>query len=60
MMNLDMVTHVCACGGNMWKIWAIFQDYEIAAYGLDMECMDCGSRAKAPTPLDRPDEGVYA
>jgi hypothetical protein len=50
----DQVLHVCVCGSNMWKLVVTFSDYEIASYSLDMECLECGTRAKAPTPLDAP------
>ena len=46
-------THLCPCGSNIWNIKVIFQDFEIATYFLDMECVSCGSVATAPTPLDR-------
>ena len=46
-------THVCACGCNVFNVKAIFDDYEIATYFLDMECAQCGSLATAPTPVDR-------
>ena len=52
--DLDgMVLHECVCGCNVWKVAVAFQDYEIAWYALDMECLNCGTRAKAPTPLDK-------
>lgn len=46
-------THRCPCGCNIWNVKTIFDDYEIATYFLDMECVSCGSVATAPTPLDR-------
>lgn len=46
-------THECICGSNVWRVGAIFQDFEISSYYLDMECMECGTYATAPTPLDR-------
>ena len=48
-----IITHECPCGSDMWKLIVTFEDYEIASYMLDMECFHCGTRAKAPTPLDR-------
>ena len=48
-----IITHECICGSNLWKLVVSFEDYEIAAYLLDMECLICGTRATAPTPLDR-------
>ena len=46
-------THVCVCGSSHFYVRAIFNDYEIATYFLDMICAQCGSLATAPTPLDR-------
>ena len=46
-------THVCPCGSNIWSLKVIFDDFEIATYFLDMECVSCGSVATAPTPVDR-------
>ena len=46
-------THACICGSTVWNIKAVFDNYEIATYFLDMECAECGSLATAPTPLDR-------
>lgn len=46
-------THVCPCGSMIWDVKVVFEDYEIATYFLDMECINCGSVATAPTPLDR-------
>lgn len=46
-------THVCVCGSNQFLVRAIFEDYEIATYFLDMVCANCGSLATAPTPVDR-------
>jgi len=46
-------THECICGSQIFYLKAVFNDYEIATYFLDMECIECGSLATAPTPLDR-------
>ena len=46
-------THLCPCGSQIWNLKVIFQDFEIATYFLDMECVSCGSVATAPTPVDR-------
>jgi hypothetical protein len=49
------ICHECPnCESSLWNIKASFQDYEISQYLIDMECSICGSYAKAPTPLDRP------
>jgi len=46
-------THECICGSQVFYIRAVFDNYEIATYFLDMECVECGNLATAPTPLDR-------
>jgi hypothetical protein len=45
-------THECICGSNIWNIKAMFDNFEIVTYFLDMVCDNCGSYATAPTPLD--------
>ena len=49
-------SHVCVCGSNQFYVRAIFDDYEIATYFLDMICVSCGSLLTAPTPVDRTTE----
>lgn len=46
-------THLCPCGCNIWNLKVMFEDFEIATYFLDMECAHCGSKATAPTLIDR-------
>ena len=46
-------SHECICGSNQFYIRAIFDNYEIAQYFLDMQCVNCGSLLTAPTPVDR-------
>ena len=46
-------THQCICGSEVWNVRVLFSDYEIATYYLDMHCVQCGSVATAPTPVDR-------
>lgn len=46
-------THECICGSRTWNLIATFDNYEISTYLLDMMCVDCGSIATAPTPMDR-------
>lgn len=54
-IDLGMVTHVCPCSSKVWRLnWVMFEDYEISAYSLDMECAICGCKAKAPTLADKP------
>lgn len=45
--------HMCPCGCNIFNVKVIFDNYEIGTYFLDMECANCGTRATAPTLLDR-------
>lgn len=51
----DTITHICTCGSHLWHLVVSFDNYEIASYSTDMECLECGSRAKAPTPIDHPE-----
>jgi hypothetical protein len=46
-------THVCPCGCPIFNLKVIFENFEIAQYFLDMECINCGTLATAPTPVDR-------
>lgn len=46
-------THACVCGSIHFYIRVIFENYEIATYFLDMQCVECGALLTAPTPLDR-------
>lgn len=46
-------THECVCGSKIFYVKAVFDNYEIATYFLDMECYNCGNLATAPTPIDR-------
>lgn len=55
-MSLDLrgdPIHVCICGSKLWNIQAMFEDYEISLYMLDMECALCGAMATAPTLVDK-------
>lgn len=47
--------HICVCGCFVWNVKCVFEDYEMAYHYLDMECVNCGSLATAPTPGDMPD-----
>jgi len=47
--------HECPCGSFVWNLKVMFEDYEISQYFTDMECAVCGTRAKAPTPIDHPE-----
>jgi hypothetical protein len=46
-------THVCTCGSEIWSVRVAFRDYEISNYFLDMQCVNCGNLATAPTPIDK-------
>jgi hypothetical protein len=46
-------THECICGSHVFNLPVAFEDFEIATYFLDMQCVECGSIYTAPTPLDR-------
>lgn len=48
-------THICICGSYLWRVIAAFEDYEMVYHYLDMECVNCGSLATAPTPDDMPE-----
>lgn len=43
------------CGGEWFKVYVRFQDYEIAQYLLEATCAFCDSELTAPTPIDAPD-----
>lgn len=47
-------THECICGSNMFKVIASFEDYEVASFLTEGECVECGSRLTVPTPIDKP------
>lgn len=53
----DTIMHTCVCGSALWKVVVSFDNYEVAAYATDMECLECGTRALTPTPVDKP--GYY-
>lgn len=53
-LDLGCVTHVCTCGSEWWNLQVSFDDYEIAAYLLEMTCVNCGNKALAPTLPDKP------
>lgn len=51
----DNPIHVCVCGSRLWNLKAMFEDYEVSFYFLDMECAECGALATAPTLVDMPE-----
>lgn len=58
MIESDTITRVCICGCTFFRVPVQFdEDYEISAYLLSgMECIECGSKWTAPTPLDLPED----
>lgn len=49
-------THQCLnCGSRMFRIAAMFEDYDIAMWGLEAECYECGAPVTVPCPVDSPD-----
>ena len=49
-------THACpVCGHLVFKIKAMFEDYDIAVWFVDGECDDCGTLVTVPCPVDDPD-----
>ena len=45
--------HVCVCGCQMFQSIVMFEDYELAWWSLDGECLNCGDRVILPCPVDR-------
>jgi hypothetical protein len=39
----------------VFKIKAMFEDYDIAVWFVDGECDDCGTLLTVPCPVDDPD-----
>jgi len=58
-MALDargLPTHACPnCGHLVFKIKAMFEDYDIVMWFVDGECDDCGTLLTVPCPVDDPD-----
>lgn len=51
----DIPTRVCPCGSDLFRLIVHFdENYEIAMYLLEAECVECDSLITAPTPLDLP------
>lgn len=49
----DVRTRLCLCGSRWFRtIVTIGEDGEIEAYGLDGECVECGTRVKLLSPVD--------
>ena len=54
-IDFNMITHVCVCGSDLFRLVVGFDEFEISTYSTDMECIECGCRWKAPTPIDHPE-----
>ena len=56
-MSLDargVPTHACPnCGCRIFKVKAIFDDWDIAMWFTEGSCADCGTLVTVPTPVDR-------
>jgi hypothetical protein len=38
----------------MFRVYASFEDYDIALWLVDAECADCGAKVTVPCPVDDP------
>jgi hypothetical protein len=48
-------THECpVCQCRLFRIYASFEDYDIALWGVDAECAECGALVTVPCPVDDP------
>lgn len=49
-------THACpSCGHLVFKVKAMFEDYDISLWFVDGECDECGTLLTVPCPVDDPD-----
>lgn len=49
-------THECpVCQCALFKIYASFADYDIALWGVEGECAECGTKVTVPCPVDSPE-----
>jgi len=48
-------THMCSCGCNVFKTLVSFDDYELAWWYLEGECLNCDAKVILPCPADRPE-----
>lgn len=46
----------CVCGNNVFLALVSFgdDDYDIAGWFTEGQCIECGARVTLPTPLDKP------
>jgi hypothetical protein len=47
-------SHTCLCGSTEFLVHMAFEDFRPAWWGLDAECIECGSTVKVVCPADRP------
>jgi hypothetical protein len=45
--------HACSCGCTVFNVFAQFDDYDIAWWGLDATCANCGNLVRIPCPVDK-------
>ena len=45
--------HACICGCQMFSSIVMFEDYELAWWSLDGECVNCGALVTLPCPVDK-------
>lgn len=49
-------SHACLnCGGELFKVLATFEDYDIATWSTDGYCVACGAAVTVPCPVDNPE-----
>ena len=49
-------THECpVCQSRMFRVYASFEDYDIALWLVDAVCADCGAEVTVPCPVDAPE-----
>lgn len=48
-------THECpVCQSRLFRVYASFEDYDIALWLVDAVCADCGAEVTVPCPVDNP------
>jgi len=52
-------THECpVCQSRTFKVMVVFENYDIAMWGTEAECYECGTRVTVPCPVDSPEYKV--
>ena len=49
-------THVCSCGCSVFSTMVQFDNYELAWWYLEGECVNCSNKVTLPCPVDKPEE----